>query len=806
MKLVSILMALLSLNVLATELPLKEVAVASLRVQPKLILLDHQEDFQSIIAQAFYEDEKSKDVLNQIEVEIVDPSICSYEEGVFYPTKNGKTNAIIRFQGKESQIAVECKNSTEKEELSFALHVMPIFTKAGCNTGGCHGASRGQDNFRLSLFGFDPKGDRHRLLDEFPGRRVNLAVPEDSMLLTKAIKAVPHTGGQLFDKQSNEYKVLLKWLKQGAPEDKKDLKKAVRLEFFPANSVINQGGQQTVSVRVVYSDGSDADISALCSFISSDDSLATIDGKVLQTKKTGEAFMMARFGTLTALTQVISLTHNSGAIEGIKEVNYIDQLSNKKWRELRLPPSGGCSDEVFLRRVYLDVVGGLPSESEYKSFMNDTHLDKRARLVDDLLKRPEFTDIWIMKWAELLQIRSFREFSYKNTLIYFDWLKKRVKEGVPIDKIVYDLLTSSGHSFENPASNFYKIEKDVLKRSENIAQVFMGRQIQCAQCHNHPFDRWSMNDYYGFAAFFAQIGSKIAEDPRAEIIYDKRSGGVNHPVLKKALEPVFLGGEKADVKGRDRREVFAEWLLAKENPYFAKNIANRVWEHFLGRGIIHPVDDARLSNPASNGPLLDALGQRLIGYKFDLKQLVRDICLSNVYQRSSQSLAQNASDIKNFSHAGIRRIRAEVLLDTINQVTQTKDKFKALPTGAKAVEIADGNSGSYFLTTFGRASRETACACEVSVEPNLSQALHLLNGDTVNKKIVSGGLIRNWLKEKLSVAEIIEKLYVICYTRKPSANESDALVAKIVEGKNYQEGLEDVFWALLNSKEFLFVR
>ena len=439
-----------------------EAVFKKLLIQPQRILLDHREDTQSLVAQAFYSDDMSRDIIDQVKIEILDPSICSYEAGQFKALKNGVSQVIASYKASSVKLSVTCQNVEKEQELNFGLHVMPVFTKAACNTGGCHGASRGQDRFQLSLFGFDPDGDYFRILNEFPGRRVNLAVPEDSMLLTKALKQVPHTGGKLFDKDSKEYEVLLKWLKMGAPKDKKDIKKATRLEFFPANSVIAKGNSQSLSIRVLYSDGSDADVTHLCSFISSDDSLAKVNSShALEAHKTGEAFVMARFGTLTALTQLISLDPESKRIDELQTYNYIDDAMNKKWRELRLPPSETSNDEVFLRRVYIDLIGQLPTEKQYREFMTDQSSDKRSRLIDELLEKPEFIDIWIMKWAEILQIRSFREFSYKNTLLYFDWLKQKMKQGVKLDKLVHELLTSSGHTFENPGANFYQIEKDV---------------------------------------------------------------------------------------------------------------------------------------------------------------------------------------------------------------------------------------------------------------------------------------------------------------------------------------------------------
>ena len=410
-----------------------------------------------------------------------------------------------------------------------------------------------------------------------------------------------------------------------------------------------------------------------------------------------------------------------------------------------------------------------------------------------------------MKLAELLQIRSRQDqFSTKAALQYYNWLQDKMTKNVPIDKIVQELITASGSTFKNPAANYYQVQTDTLKTAENAAQVFMGMRIQCAQCHNHPFDRWTMNDYYSFAAFFPQIGRKPGEDPRETVVFDKGDGEIKHPVNGKSMVPKFLGGEAPEIKDQSRREVLAKWLASPDNPYFAKNMANIVWAHFMGKGIIDPVDDVRISNPATNPELLDALGVKFTEYKYDFKKLVRDICTSRTYQLSTRPNDSNALDDRNFSHAGIRRLRAEVLLDCISQVTETKDKFTGLPTGAHAVQIADGNVNTYFLTTFGRATRETVCSCEVKTEPNLSQALHLLNGSTVQDKVTAGGIVKAQLKAGQKPEEIVESLYVRCLARKPTEKEMAKLNGFFKGAATPEAVLNDIFWSLLNSKEFIF--
>jgi Protein of unknown function (DUF1553)/Protein of unknown function (DUF1549) len=426
--------------------------------------------------------------------------------------------------------------------------------------------------------------------------------------------------------------------------------------------------------------------------------------------------------------------------------------------------------------------------------------------VDELLTRKEFIELWVMKFSELLKIRSDGNvrMSYKATLLYFNWLNEKLSRNVPMSEIVRDLLSASGGTFNNPSTNYYQVEQDTLKIAENTAQVFMGMRMQCAQCHNHPFDRWTMDDYYSFAAFFSQIGRKGAEDPGERIIFNSGGGEVAHLVGGRAMAPKFLGAEVPDVAGKDRRKVLAEWLASPQNPFFARNLVNIVWAHFLGRGIIEPVDDVRISNPAANPELLDELAKRFTEYNYDFKKLVADICKSRTYQLSSQPNESNKLDTKNYTRAEIRRIRAEVLLDTISQVTETKNKFQGLPLGARAVQIADGNVNTYFLTTFGRAKRDTVCSCEVIMEPNLSQALHLLLGETVNTRVAQGGVVAKQLKEGKTPEQIMEDLYVRCFSRKPTAAEKADLLKQIEAEPNKQEALDNLFWALLNAKEFVF--
>jgi hypothetical protein len=791
-------------------------ALTDVRVYPADINLRTSGDRQSIVVQATYADGVTRDVTAESSFALANKKLAhlgvTATGSTLTPLADGTTELRVKFSGKTLNVPVVVASAKTAEPISFVRDVMPVFTKAGCNTGGCHGSSRGKDGFRLSLFGYDPDGDYYRLTRESITRRINLALPEESLVLEKSTNRVPHTGGKLFTPESDHYRTILAWLQAGAPKDKASVPQVVRLEVHPKQSVLaGDGTTQQLNARAFYSDGSDRDVTALTVFMSNND----VAVKVSETGKLtagvrGEAFVTARFETQATGVQALSIPKDLAFTwpASVAEANYLDTHVNAKLRKLRIAPSAVCDDATFLRRATLDITGTLPTSDEVKAFLTDASPKKRETIVDTLLARREFVDVWVMKWAELLQIRSAdqqEQMSAKSALQYFDWLEAQITQNVPVDVMVKNLLTATGPTFENPAANFYKVERDTLKLTENAAQALMGVRIQCAQCHNHPFDRWTMNDYYGFAAFFSQVGRKPGEDPRETIITNSATGGVKHPVGGKDIAPKFLGGPAPELpKGADRRVALADWLTAPDNPFFARNLANLIWAHFLGRGIVDPIDDVRVSNPALNPELLDALATRLISYRYDFKKLVRDICTSRTYQLSSIPNDTNATDDANFSKAAIRRIRAEVLLDSITAVTGTTEKLRGLPDGSRAVEIADGRTSTYFLTTFGRATRETPCSCEVKMEPNLSQALHLLNGDTVNAKVVNGGLVKKLQKAGRTRAEIIDELYLRTLSRVPTEKETTALTAFFTEGKKEETVLNDLFWSLLNAKEFVF--
>ena len=783
-------------------------AVVELLVFPPAVHISSARDRQSVVVQTVDASGITRDVTSQSTLAIEHPDKARLDGRTLLPLADGDTQLRVTFADRTVAVPVHVEHAAADPDLSFRLDVMPVLMRNGCNAGSCHGAARGKDGFRLSLFGFDPQADYHRLTREISGRRINRALPEESLLLTKATNAVPHSGGGKIKKDDEYYLTLKRWLEAGAKDDSGTVPAVVAVDVYPREAVLDgAGATQQLTVLARYADGTDRDVTSLAVFMSNNDNSAKVgsDGLVTAGQR-GEAFIMARFETHTVGVPFITLPAGLAfQWANPAAANVIDELVNEKLRKLRINPSALCSDAEFLRRASIDICGVLPTSDEYRSFMASADPEKRAHLVDQLLTRKEFVDLWVMKWAELMMIRTVQnQVSYKAMLLYYSWLQDRIEANTPIDQLVQELLGAKGGTFSSPATNYFQHERDTLKTAENVAQVFMGMRIQCAQCHNHPFDRWTMDDYYGFANFFAQIGRKQGEDPRETIIFNSGGGDVKHPVGGRVVPPKFLGGAAPDTKGKDRREVLAAWLASPANEHFGRNLVNIVWAHFFGTGIVDEVDDVRVSNPPVNEELLDTLATRFVETKYDFKRLIRDICTSQAYQRSTHANETNADDTRNFSKSQLRRVRAEVLLDMVTAVTHTKNKFAGLPLGARAVQIADGNTSTYFLTTFGRATRATACSCEVKMEPNLSQALHLLNGDTLAEKIKNGGVVKKMLDDKLPPEKIIEDLYLRTLTRSPTDKEKQGLLAMLKDEPDQQAVLEDAFWAILNSREFVF--
>jgi hypothetical protein len=791
--------------VIAVAVTAPAFATTTLKVFPATVELRGQDDRQGIVVQQVDDQGITKDVTATAKFRLADPAVAGLNGQTLSPLKDGTTRLIVENGGLSVEVAVVVKDAGKSRPVSFRLDVMPVFMKHGCNNGSCHGAAKGKDGFNLSLFGFDPAGDYHRLTRAIVGRRVDLAVPEKSLLLEKVTGAVAHTGGKLFDTKHDDYKTILRWLQAGAPDDGSDTPVPTGVELLPSKIVFSGKEQkQRLIVLAKYSDGAIRDVTRLSLYLTNNEAIAAIDkeGNVSAGGR-GGAYVFARFGKFTVGTETIVLpTDDNFTWPKTPETNYVDTLVFDKLKKLHLEPSELCTDEVFFRRVSLDLVGILPMREEHDAFLADKDPKKREKLIDTLIERPEFIDMWTMKWGEMLRVRANNQNpSYgrdgKAMYSYAAWIKEQMTKNRPLNEFAAELLVGKGSNFKSPAANLYTSGERLTpeKTAEDIAQVFLGIRIQCAQCHNHPFDRWTLDDYYGFSAFFAGVNLRRGSEGREVIVANNDAANtVAHPVDGRRMKPKMLGGPAPDIEGQDPRKALAAWLASPENSQFSQTMANIIWSHFFGRGIVEPVDDVRISNPPSNKELLEELGKKLASYNFDKKKLVRDICNSRTYQLSASTNATNELEESYFSHSYVRRLRAEVLLDSITRITGSEDRFAQSPPGTRAVQIHSGEITNYFLTTFGRAPRETACSCEVNMEANLSQALHLVNGDTVTSKvaIAQGKLIAGMIADKKTPEEIISELYLRTLCRKPTQKELTRLVEIVIRESSDEERMKEL--------------
>ncbi len=783
---------------------------ASLAAFPPKIQLDNARDPQRIVVVKTRDDGVTLDVTKDAIFRVEPATLATWSDQLrLNPAADGEGQIIVEYAGETLSVPLKVQGAGNNPPMSFRNDIEPVIMRSGCNSGACHGAASGKNGFKLTLFGFDAAVDYDNLTRDARARRMDAAKPAESLMLLKPTGGVDHEGGTKIEKDGPLYQMVHRWIAEGANNDPAELPTLTGIEILPPAGVLEgAGATQRFVVQASYSDGTDRDVTDLAVLASGDDAVVAIDGTGLGTSGSrGETYLMARFGTFAMVSQFISIPADTPLNwPDVQPKNFVDEFIHAKLKKMRVAPAEVCSDEVFLRRAYIDTLGVLPTVEEARTFLSDTGPEKRGALIDQLLQRPEFNDVWAMKWAEALRVRSIANvLDPKAMHRYNDWLRQSIQGNKPINELVRELLGAEGGTFTSPASNFYMVVDQPPQMAENVAQVFMGVQIQCAQCHNHPFERWTMNDYYSFSAFFAQVGKKGSSDPREFVVFNRASGEVNHVKSGQVMAPKFLGGAVPDLAGRDRRAVLAEWLVSPENPWFAKNIANRVWEHFMGRGIIHPTDDVRVSNPPSNKELLDELGKRFVAYNYDMRQLIRDICNSNTYQASTQPRDPAIQDVRNFSVAQVRRLPSEMLLDAISEITETKVKFASLPLGARAVQVADGNAGNYFLQIFGRPTRESACTCERKNEPTLAQTLHLINGDTLTNAIQAGdSRLTKRINEQAPTEQIVEELYLAAYSRPPRSDEAQLMLDYVAKAPDRSQALQDTYWSILNSKEFVF--
>tara|TARA_R110002049_G_scaffold50370_3_gene143170 strand:+ start:221445 stop:223616 length:2172 start_codon:yes stop_codon:yes gene_type:complete len=721
---------------------------------------------------------------------------------------------------------IESSIGQEHQVASFRHDVMPILFRSGCNAGTCHGAARGKDGFMLSLFGYDARGDHYRIVEEMYGRRINFAKPEQSLLLTKATGAVPHTGGELFTKDSEYYRTLFRWIDAGAPDDTGDIAETVGLELSTDSIVFeNKNDEKNVTVTALYDDGSRRDVTSLALFHSNNSSVAQIDkfGRVVSAGP-GDTNVFARFSRFTIGAEVIVLPPAKNATAShLVPNNDIDKLVFDRLKMLRIEPSHVADDETFLRRLSLTLIGRPPTVTEYKNFMADASPDKRERKVDELLTDDGFTDLWTALWSEQLRIIG-GNYAPVGTHVkaadaFHQWIRRQIRDERPLNEFVADMVAASGSNLREGPANLYTMLVHAPRLTpKNLAadfsQVFLGIQIQCAECHNHPFDRWTMDDYYSFVSFFQGVQRKPGIEAREmRIFYDTQAEPAKHLLDGRPMPARPLGEIESVAQGGDPRIALSKWLTAPENQMFAQNMANRIWAQVMGQGVINPVDDIRVSNPPVNAPLLDALTKKLVAYDFDLRSLVRDICNSKTFQLSSSPNDTNRLDTRQFSHFYLKRLRSDVLMDSVVTVTGVPRRLSGFPDGTKAIDFyprvnGDTNRalfGDDFFETFGRSGRDTVSCSATKSEPTLSQVLHLTVGELINPRVDLRGRLNHIINTAESDQAVIEELFVQILSRQPTEREA-AGFAELLQGESKKDEVyEDMVWSLLSSTEFSFI-
>lgn len=688
----------------------------------------------------------------------------------------------------------------------FIHDIAPLLSRFGCNGSACHGKAEGQNGFRLSVFGNDPLADHEALVVQGRGRRVMVAAPDESLMLRKSVGAVPHAGGRRMSENSREYRMLREWIAGGAiysDAAKSDLR---GLRMDPSEGVQRFSERRPLRVLASYADGEERDVTWLAVFHSNDASIAEVDefGMMTMGTSVGQAAVMARYGGQIAVHRVtVPRPGERVAFEDSPGSSEIDRLVNVNLRRMNLLPSASVDDAGFLRRAYLDLAGRLPTVAEAGEFLKNGDSGKRALLVDRLLESPEWADVWALKWSDLLRVDR-RTLGHRAAFAYYGWIHRAMRENVPLDRFARGLLEAEGPLQENPAGYFFRVAKKSGEVAATTSQALMGIRITCAECHQHPFDRWTQTDYHGMRAYFEQVQYKKVGDDEALMV--EGNPKVVHPRTKEVLRAHPLGEAmpESDPEG-DRRRALAEWLTAPENPWFARNLANRIWAHFLGRGLVEPVDDVRATNPPTNPELLDRLAAMLVADGFDPKPLMRRIVLSETYGRSATPNATNARDERNFSRALFRRLPSEVLMDAICDVTGVAEKYAGVPYGMRAVQLWDSEQQSYFLKLFGRPQRTTPCECERSVSASVSQALHFMNSPNLQAKLSHArGNVARWVSAGQDDSALVERLYLACFSRLPTRDEVKEAEAYLTRKGDRQQAAEDLTWSLMNTLEFVF--
>ncbi|MEQ9408363.1 MAG: DUF1553 domain-containing protein [Fuerstiella sp.] len=734
--------------------------------------------------------------------------------GLVTPLADGE--AVIRATRNEqtAEIRVAVSGFGNPLPINFRNQVVPVFTKLGCNGGGCHGKSGGQNGFKLSLLGFYPEDDFEFLRKESRGRRIFPAAPGQSLLLTKATGLSPHGGGKRMDADSYEYRTLVSWIEQGMPYGSADDPYVTAIQCYPESRVLPGNSEQQISVIATYSDGSTEDVTRMALYEPNDTEMAECSetGLVTTLDLSGEVAIMARYqGQVSTFRATIPLGADTSNLP--EPTNMVDNAVFGKLRLLGIPASELSDDATFLRRVSLDITGTIPSDGQVRHFLASNDPEKRNQLIDQLLDSPEYADHFANKWNFILRNKKTKGQDTAGTHLFHQWIWDSLYENKPYDRFVRELITASGDPLINPAVTWYREVDQVEEQVEDTAQLFLGIRIQCARCHHHPFEKWSQNDYYSLAAFYKRVGKKGIPGVDGafrdrQIFHNEGVATANNPRSGASLKPAGLGSAPFDIPAEnDPRIQLADWMADPQNPFFAKSLVNRYWKHFFNRGIVEPEDDMRETNPPSNPELLDGLATRFVESGFDLKDLVRTICRSKTYQLSSLPNEYNASDKQNFSRYYPRRLSAEALYDAFHTATLTSENFSGMPSGTRALQLVDSSGGPYFLKVFGMPQGDTACECERSQDANLAQSLHLLNSKEVQEKISKDGAraARLAADTERSHTERMTELYQIVFSRNPREDELQVALNYIEQRQdNPRIAYEDILWALINTKEFLF--
>lgn len=788
-------------------------------ILPSSLALTHKGALHSLIIEETMDGRFVSDRTASARFESSDPMVAEVDaKGIVRAVGNGESTITATVNGQSVTAKVTVTGADAPYVPSFRNDVQPLLFKMGCNTGACHGAQAGKNGFKLSLRGFDDEWDYKVLTRQANGRRLSLSEPEESLVLLKATLGVPHGGGARFTADSEAYRILLDWIRAGAPGARDDEASVERIDVLPKLVIAQSGARQRVIVQAQYSDGSVRDVTRWARFDTTDDSVAVVDdlGNVAVVGP-GAAAVTVYFASKVSTVRVMA-PRDAPVPDALyaqaESNNYIDELILRQLKNLGIAPAALCTDTEFIRRATLDAIGVLPTPDEVSRFVLDTDPDKRTRWIESLLNRPEYVDYWSYKWSDLLLLSSKNLPRREELNSFYRYIRESVEANKPWDRFVREIVTADGSTLENGAANYFAMHKETVDLTETTSQAFLGFSITCARCHNHPLEKWTQDDYYGMANLFSRVRFKNGIRGVGTDVLADTFGDIIHPRLGRPVPPRPLDAEPIGIHDAgDRRVALARWLTSPENPYFTRAIVNRVWRNFMGVGLVEPEDDLRLTNPPSNEELLDALARDLVDHEYDLKYLMRTIMGSAAYQRSSQPPDPSAPDGKHYSHYIVRRLSAEVILDAYSQVTGVPTKFDGYPAGYRALQLPDSQVGSYFLSAFGRPQRTQVCSCERTEDSNVAQTLHVANGETLNGKLRdAASFIAELIHRGVTDDAALDMIYIRALARTPTPQERAEALAVLAdvptdgpEAKaERRAALEDVAWAVLSGKEFLF--